>query len=277
MTIPFRPRPSPKALEAQGGRVLPAYQAYLNDQACTASLLSALIGTARHMIAWLTINGSDVAALDIRSVGDFLSHDCDCPAEFRNQSDAASRRHAHRVLGDWLELGQTAVPSAIETGGRLVEAFAGTLTARGYRESTRHAYARRCRHLIVWLYLQDSALAELDGGVLQRFLDHDCTCEHPHFFRRPSAFCGSHTHKAPLAQFARFLIDQGEAKDWQTPVRPGRRTALLDAYLDWLSRHRGFRQTTLTRYDRTLRNLLPLLGEDPATYRAASIRKVILL
>lgn len=279
MTIPFRPRPSPGALEVQVqvDRVLPAYQAYLNDQACAASLFSALTATARHMIACLTINGSDPAALDIRSVGDFLSHDCDCPVEFRSQSDVPSRRHAHRVLGDWLEIGQTAVPPAIVTGGRLVEAFAGTLTAQGYRESTRHAYTGRCRHLIVWLYLQDLTLAEFDGGVLRRFFDHDCACEHPHFFRRPSAFSGSHTHKAPLTKFARFLIDQGQTKHWQTPVRPGHRTALLDAYLDWLSRHRGFRETTLTRYDRTLRALLPLLGEDPATYRAASIRKVTLL
>lgn len=277
MTIPIRPRPSPGALEAQVDRVLPAYQAYLNDQACAASLRSALIGTARHMIAWLTINGSDPATLDIRSVGNFLSHDCNCPVEFRSQPDVPFRRHAHRVLADWLEIGQTAVPPAIVTGGRLVEAFAGTLTAQGYRESTRHAYAGRCRHLIVWLYLQDLALSEFNDGVLQRFLDHGCACEHPHFFRRPSAFSGSHTHKAPLAKFARFLIDQGEIKDWQAPVRPGHRTALLDACLDWLSRHRGFRDTTLTRYDRTLRNLLPLLGEDPATYRAASIRKVMLL
>ena len=278
MTVPFRPRPSAGALEAQVDRVLPAYQAHLNDQGCGASFCSALTGTARHMIAWLAINGSDVTELDIRSVGDFLSHDCDCPAEFRSQLEAPSRWHAHRVLGDWLETGQTAVPPAIFTGGRLVEAFAGTLTAQGYRESTRHAYAARCRHLIVWLYLQDLALAEFDGGVLQRFVDHDCACEHPHFYSRPSAFSGSHhKNRGPLAKFARFLIDQGETADWRDPVRPGHRTALLDAYLDWLSRHRGFRESTLTRYDRNLRALLPSLGADPATYSAASIRQVMLL
>ena len=277
MTVPFRPRPSPGALEVQVDRVLPAYQAHLNDQGCAASLFSALTGTARHMIAWLTINGSDVTELDIRSVGDFLSHDCDCPAEFRSQLEAPSRWHAHRVLGDWLKSGQTTVPPAIVTGGRLVEAFAGALTAQGYRASTRHAYAARCRHLIVWLYLQDLALAEFDGGVLQRFVDHDCACEHPHFYSRPPAFSGGHKNQGPLAQFARFLIDQGETADWQDAVRPGHRTALLDAYLDWLSRHRGLRETTLTRYDCSLRALLPSLGEDPATYSAASIREVMLL
>ncbi len=135
MTVPFRPRPSPGALKAQSDRILPAYQARLNDHGCAASLFSALSGTARHMIAWLTINGSDVTELDIRSVGDFLSYDCDCPAEFRSQLLAPSRRHAHRVLGHWLETGQTAVPPAIVTGGRLVEAFTGTLTVQGYRAS----------------------------------------------------------------------------------------------------------------------------------------------
>ena len=278
MTVPIRPRPSPGALEAQVDRILPAYQAHLNDQGCAASLFSALTATARHIIAWLTINGSGVTELDIRSVGDFLNHDCHCPTAFRSQFKAPTRWHAHRVLGDWIQTGPTAVPPAIVTGGRLVEAFAGTLADQGYRESTRRAYAARCRHLIVWLYLQDLALAEFDGGILQRFVDHDCACEHPHFYSRPSTFSGSHhKNQGPLAKFARFLSDQGETADWQDPARPGQRTAVLDSYLDWLSRHRGFRETTLTRYDRSLRALLPLLGDDPATYSAASIRELMLL
>ena len=196
MVFPFRPHALPGVIQAQLDRVLPAYEAHVNNQGCSASLFSKLTGTARHLIAWLTVNESDVAALDIRGVDGFLSHDCDCPAEFRSQRDAPSPWHAHRGLGYLLETGQAAMPSSIVTGGGLVEALAGTLTAQGYQEATVRDFRNSCRHLIVWLYRSDLALAEIDGGVLQRFLDHDCACQHPQFFGRANAFSGSRKVKA---------------------------------------------------------------------------------
>ena len=108
MVLPFRPQALPGVIQAQIDRVLPAYEAHLNKQGCSDSVCSKLTGTARHLIAWLTINGADVAALDIRGVDAFLSHDCDCPADFRSRPGAAAHGRAHRVFGDLLATGQTA-------------------------------------------------------------------------------------------------------------------------------------------------------------------------
>ena len=151
MVIPFRPQASPEGIQVQVDRVLPASEAQLNERGCSASLFRNLTRTARHRIAWLARNESDVATLDLRGVDGFLRHDCDCPAVFRSRLDVCSRWHAHRVLGYLVETGQAAVPSAIVTGGRLVEAFAGALAAPGYRESTVLRDRTFWRHCIVWL------------------------------------------------------------------------------------------------------------------------------
>ena len=213
MTLPFRPQASTGVIQAHVDQVIPAYGAQLNNLGYSASLFSNLRRTARHMIAWLTVNESDVAALDIRGVHSFLSHDCDCPVDFRSQLNDRSRWQAQSVLGYLIETGQAAVPSAIVTGGKLVEAFTGILTAQGYRASTIRTYQTLCRHFIVWPYRPALKLAEFDGGLLQRFLDHDCACPHPQFFAQPGAFSGSRDVEARLTRFANFLVERGVVAD----------------------------------------------------------------
>ena len=276
MALPFRPQASPGVIQAHVDRVVPAFSAHLNARGCSASAFSSLTRTARHMVTWLTVNELGVAALDIRGVDGFLSHTCACPADFRSQLNERSRWQAYRVLGYLLETGQAAVPAAIVTGGRLVEAFTGTLTAHGYRAATIRRYQTCCRHFIVWLYLSALTPAGIDGDVLQRFLDHRCACAHPQFLARPSRFSAHRSAEAMLARFASFLIDRGVVADWRDPVAQANRGTHVDAFLGWLRQHRGVRETTLGNYERFLRVLLPLLGDSPASYDAASIRTAML-
>ena len=198
------------------------------------------------MLAWLTINESEVATLDIRGVYRFLRHDCHCPADVRNQSAATSPWHAYRFLSYLLETGQAAVPAAIVTGGGLVEALAATLVAQGYREATVRGVRSACRHLVVWLYRSELALGEIEDRVLQRFLDHRCDCVHPGFFGRSgrsSAFAGSRRTQAELARFTSFLIDRDVVADWPGPLPkasggvPYRRLPPLAAPASWCPRH----------------------------------------
>ncbi len=276
MVLPFRPHALPGVIQAQLDRVLPAYEAHLNKQGCTARLFRKLIGTARHLIVWLTINESDVAAFDIRGVDGFLSHDCDCPAEFRSRRDAPSPWHVQRFLGYLLESGQAAMPSSIVTDGELVEAFADTLTDQGYQASTVREFRSCCRHLVVWLYRSELTLAAIDGDVLQRFLDHDCACEHPQFLGRAHPFSASRRVQANLARFARFLVRRGVVADWRDPVPEAGSGLHVDAFLAWMRQHRGARETTLRAYAGYLRVLLPRLGDDPGAYDAVSIRTAVL-
>ena len=276
MALPIRPRASTGVIRALVDRVVPAYEAHLNERGCGPSAFSALTRTARHMLAWLTLCEADVAALDIRGVASFLGHACDCPADFRSNLNESSRWLAHAVLGYLIETGQTAVPAEIETGGRLVDEFAGSLTAQGYRASTMRTYQPCCRHFMVWLYLMGLELADIDGSVLRRFLDHDCACAHPQFLSRPRPFSGTRYTAAKLEAFADFLVDRDVVVDWREPLPKAHRSAHVEAFLAWLRQQRGVRETTLGNYSYALRAVLPLLGEHSASYDAASIRAALL-
>lgn len=276
MALPCRPRPSPEAIQTQIDRVLPAYEVHLRNQGHSASGFSSLTRTARHLVAWRTINQADIATLDIRDVDGFLRHDCNCPAEFCSQMNKCARWQAHQVLAYLLESGQAAVPSAIVTGGEFVESFTGTLAAQGYRESTVRAYRSQSRHFIVWLYLSGLTLAAIDGDALQQFLRHDCTCSHPRFLGRSGQFGGKPEYGATIARFASFLIERNVVADWRDPAPQAQRNCHVDAFLGWLRQHRGVREATLQNYERSLRAVLPLLGGSPDAYDVAVIRTAIL-
>ena len=276
MVLPIRPRTSTGVVQAVVDRVVPAYAKHLNERGCSPGLFSDLTRTARHMLAWLTLREADVATLDIRDAASFLSHACACPADFRTNLNERSHWLAHAVLRYLIETGQTAVPSAIVTGGRLVDEFTAALTAQGYRASTVRTYQPRCRHFIVWLYLAGLELAEIDDSVLQRFLDHDCACAQPQFLSRPRAFSQSRHKAAKLEAFVGFLVERGVVADWRTPAPRANPGAYAEDFLAWLRQHRGVREATLGNYSRALGTLLPLLGEDPAAYDAAAIRTVLL-
>ncbi len=84
------------------------------------------------------------------------------------------------------------MPVGIVAGQELIESFTAGLKAQGYAESTIRGYTTAYRHYIVWLYLSNLRLRETDGGVLQRFLAHDCSCAHPQFFTPPGCFSASY-------------------------------------------------------------------------------------
>ena len=276
MILPIRPRASTGAIQALVDRVVPAYEARLNERGYSPNAFSELTRTARHMLAWLTLCEKDVAVLDIRGVASFLSHACDCPVDFGSHRHASFRWQAQAFLGYLIETGQTAVPSAIETGGRLVDEFSDSLAAQGYRASTMRTYLPCCRHFIVWLYLTGLDLVEVDGSALRRFLDHDCACAHPGFLSRPRPFSASRYTAAKLEAFADFLVKRGVATDWREPESNVHRSEHAEAFLDWLRQHRGVRPKTLASYSHALRTVLALLGEHPASYDAASIRAALL-
>ncbi len=276
MAIPNRPLVSPEAIQANVDRVVPAYRVFLDRLGCSPGFVSELARTARHMLAWLTTSRIALADLDIRGVDGFLSHACACPANFRTKLNKSSRWKASRVLDYLIETGQASVPTAIIEGGEFVEAFADSLTAQGYCESTVREYRWSGRHLVVWLYRAAVPISAIDGAVLERFLDHECTCSHPQFFGGSGAFRGRGGTGTRLAKFAGFLIERGVVADWRTEAPQASRGAHAQAFLDWLRRHRGLRDTTLRNTDYCLRWLLSRLGDSPETLDAASIRAAIL-
>ena len=276
MVSSFGLRPSSGDIQARVDRVVPEFQARCTDQGRPAAVCRSLARTARHLVAWLALRPGQVAELDIRDIEVFLRHDCDCPAAFRSELHGGARRQALQLLDFLIETGRAAVPAPIASGGRLVEECLGTLAAQLCSAVYMRRFRSICRHFMVWLYLSDLELREIDGAVLQRFLDHECACTHPRFYAWPAVFAGTPAAASQLARFGRFLVDRGVVADWHDPAPNGHGKVQLDDYLDWLRRHRGLREATLFNYERFLRGLLPQLGDSPDSYDAASVRAVIL-
>ena len=251
------------------------YEACLQALGYSPDLIGKCIRTILHLVTWLSANGTGIETLDIRVLHQFLNHDCACPGPrgYRKNLERA-RWHLHRFLGFLMETGRVRMPPAIETGGRVVESFLQTLVAQGYVHESIAAYRKRCRHFIVWLYLHDVALAEIDDDVLSRFLSHDCTCVHPHFFIRTGKFAGCNNSRSKIGLFIDFMICTGIAAPRPTPTceEPGQ---YLARFLIWLRRYRGIGEGTIRSYHKAMRVLLPHLGDDPDRYSATLIRNTV--
>ncbi len=264
--------------EASGGPdpgIVQNYKARLQALGYSPGLIGKCIRTILHLITWLSANGTGIEMLDIRVLHQFLNHDCACagPRGYRKNLERG-RWHLHRFLGFLMETGRVRMPPEIETGGRVVESFLQTLVAQGYVHESIAAYRKRCRHFIVWLYLHDVALVEIDDDVLSRFLSHDCTCVHPHFFIRPGKFAGRNNSRSKIGLFIDDLICTGIAPPRPTLAceEPGQ---YLARFLIWLRRYRGIGDGTIQSYHKAMRVLLPHLGDDPDRYSATLIRNTV--
>ena len=266
---------SPEASGEPALAIVQNYKVHLQTLAYSPGLIGKCVRTVRHLIAWLSANGTGTRMLDVRLLHRFLNHDCACPGPRGYRRNLIRARwHLHRFLGFLMETGRVRMPEEIEAGGRVVESFLQTLAAQGYVHESIAAYRKRCRHFVVWLYLHDVALAEIDGDVLPRFLQHDCTCVHPHFFVRTTRFAGRNNSRFKIGLFIDYLIGTGIAPPRPTPAceEPGQ---YLAPFLTWLRRYRGIEEGTIQGYHKAMRVLLPQLGDDPGRYGATLIRNTV--
>ena len=271
MAFPTEKHASLSPLEDRPDAFIPGYRDHLERQGLGPSGVGKLEGVARHLAVWMQMNGIETGALDIRRIAEFASHDCACPGRLHCHASSRTRPRAGRFLAYLIDAGRAEMPASIVEGGRLADAFIGSLSDQGYSDSAMRDYRQVCRHLVVWLYLEEIELARIDEDAIRRFLGHDCACSCPHF-RRIGKIGGSRRHRAKVRKFADYLAGEG-AVGRRREVDPAPRPALADGFLDWMRRHRGARETTIRGYGWLLhRKLLPDLGGDPAAWDAASIR-----
>ena len=240
--------------------------------------IGTLISTAKHVAVWLAASGLGLETFDIRLVDRFMRHVCHCPGRHRigKRPGPDQRYFALSFLRHLLEIGHAKVPPEIETGGHLAVQFRESLEMQGYARSVLIQSGNLCRHFFVWLYLSDIPLAAADERVRRRFLTHDCTCVHPGFLDRPVGFAGSDKSGSLLRLLAAFLADRNVILAPKVPKRHAERWDHLDAFLHWLRQHRGLRDSSIEQYERRLRTLLPVLGDDPGTYDVARVRNTVL-
>ena len=254
------------------------YNDHLRGLEISASTVSERMATARHFVFWLSANELEIDAVDARTANRFLSHDCDCPVPYRYSGRCFKLRGSllFPLLRFLESTGRTPIAAEIGTGVELIERFSQALLAQGYLPSTVRVYRGKCRHFIVWLYLRGIPVSVTDENVLRRFLEHDCSCARPIFFRKPGKFNANDGDRGRIGKFIDFLASEGVVEGKAQPPPQENPDRHLTGFLDWLRRHRGVAEQTLRNYRRFVSALLLDLGDEPGRYEAATIRDALL-
>ena len=271
MTIPKPTLPS--ALRDRLDPLIPDYRRCLEQQGITSSWINTLVGSATHLVIWLTARRVDIRALDIRMIDDFMAHDCSCPGRFvSHPPHGYARSRAQRFLTYLMDITLVEMPAFILQSNEHIDAFLHHLSGQGYCDSTVQEFRWTCRHFIVWLYRSNRTLEQIDEDMIRRFSEHECTCSCPRFYRK-FRFNGTPRYRARVIRFVDWLAGKGVIGNWREADPPGERSELVDRFIEWMRHHRGLRETTLRNYGWLLhRKILPELGSDPASYDAGSIR-----
>lgn len=257
--------------------LIPEFLTYLKASGLRESSIWNFPGPAKHLLVWLHQDRVDVGAVDIGVVRRFFSHDCHCPrppGERYQNGLERSRDFKSRVLQfvRFLEdSGRVRNPMVLDNALQRIEDFAGYLRENGYASGTVDHYQFSCRHFVAWLHQHHTALAAIDDAVLGRFWRHDCIC--PGFAVRHDE--RSRHCMVNVARFVRFLVTTGVIHSAAVEACQERDDP-LPSFRDWMRRHRGTGERTISDHVRRVNALLPDLGPDSNRYDAALVRRVIL-
>lgn len=168
----------------------------------------------------------------------------------------------------------SSVLKGIRPGGCVqpyVEGFAAQLVASGYTVLSTRDAVTSATHFGRWMDLCGIGIDTVTASTVVRFATHDCMC--------PGA--GEH-HRLPsrrftarVRRFVEYLRSVGLGRRIAAP-RPKAGPAPLIGFRTWMTRHRGVTSRTIERYEDLVGKMLPALGDDPGSYDASLVRRVLL-
>jgi integrase/recombinase XerD len=147
--------------------------------------------------------------------------------------------------------------------------FIDHLASLGHTDLTVGGYEDSACHFGEWLERSDIALVDVDDEAVARFAGHRCKCTGIRRHRHVSA-----KYVRRVRRFVRFLAQRGAVR----AIIPGASKIVnvrVAEFQDFLRHHRGLSERTVDRHGRMVMRLLLDLGDDPGTYNAEVIRRVI--
>lgn len=154
--------------------------------------------------------------------------------------------------------------------GSLLEGFACDLWQTGYAEITARRHIRAAEHLIYWATQNTIRVDAFQEQVLLRFDEHlnQCQCSGYGHYDRMNLVNGAHLFMSYL--YGAGVIDVFDAdKAVPDPV-------LLTSFCEWMRLRRGSKDSTLSTYSISIRDLLKHLGDDPGKFDAKRLRQFVL-
>jgi len=151
-----------------------------------------------------------------------------------------------------------------------VEEFVGELVTLGHTRLTVAGYRDAACHFAEWLRRCDISLVNIDDGTIARFAKHQCKCTGA---RRHHHVSAKYVRRA--RRFVGFLVGRGAVKS-VGPNVPTVVSARVAEFQGWLRHHRGISERTVDRHGRMIMRLLAGLGDNPGTYDAELVRRVVI-
>jgi site-specific recombinase XerD len=148
--------------------------------------------------------------------------------------------------------------------------FARHLADLGHTPLTVAGYSDGVRHFGEWLHRIGVCPAQIDDDIVARFARHRCRCPGVREHR-----CLSAKYVIRVRRFVAFLAGEGMIT-LASPVHAPSVNDRVVAFQMWLREQRGLSERTIDRNGRMIMRLLPALGDEPASYDASLVRRVIL-
>lgn len=235
---------------------------------------------ARHFLIWLELSGIELKIVNGTVIERFLQHDCRCaessaPVRLRRWRKCRSSSKVMTFIRFLERTGRIETPGEFDDNFRLLDAFLEDLRRNGYATATIKRYRHGCGGLIVWLHLSRLRLCDLSPKVIARFRRRRIVCSIPGVFCGQEPRCPATAYETELRGFLKHLVSIGRIEPLE-PV-PDEKTPppRLERFADWLERHRAISPESIRQQVRLIAEMLPGLGDDPGTYDAALIRRVL--
>jgi integrase/recombinase XerD len=149
----------------------------------------------------------------------------------------------------------------------LLDGFAEAMVARGYSCGATGLHVSVAAHLVIWTERRGAAIADLDEGLLARFMRH-----------LPACRCGGWkrgTHLRAHFRAVGFLKYLRETGVVRTRVPEQSRSLLVTQYVSWMRDRRGLASATIANRLRLVSALVDAVGEDLGGLDASGVRKFV--
>jgi integrase/recombinase XerD len=152
----------------------------------------------------------------------------------------------------------------------MIKQFTDELIALGHTRLTVSGFDGSARHFADWTCRSGIAPYEIDSRTIDQFAQHTCLC--PGGRRRRLV---SKNYLSRVRRFIFFLAENGVIPAFAPPAAGPVVDPRVAEFLQWLRHHRGLSERTIKLRGYVLERLLLALGDDPTTYDASLVRRVI--
>ncbi|WP_162175069.1 site-specific integrase [Paraburkholderia mimosarum] len=159
---------------------------------------------------------------------------------------------------------------AAKPESNLLEEFTLRLWEIGYAGITARRHLRAAEHLLYWTHKNRIASTNISPDIIRRFGNHlsRCTCLRYGHADREGVMHG-------VRLFTDYLQEAGAMKSFNSDDKP-MDPELLVQFRRWMLERRGTKDSTLSTYSISIRNLLRTAGTNPATFTARQLRRFVL-